>query len=514
MSQTFSCPTCGAPLDYDPGDDPVVRCPYCNASVVVPEELRIKGPSKPAEDATQVSSGRNALDEALRVKQVAELARSGNKIEAIKRYREITGASLSEAKEAVEAIQSGRPVTISHTNLQTSAAVSPAESAKKAAVLNQVARLSTTNKAEAIKLYRETFDTSLAEATEAVNRIASGGFEHVASMALQPDYIPQVRPPVYRRPVEVKTSRVGMWVGCFITLVVLFGLGLTLIPVIIGVSTSLGGNLFKPSFAKVVLNFGDKGIGPGLFTDARSIAVDNNTGNIYVGEYQGGRIQAFDSSGKFITQWMTGSEDTILRNMAAGRDGTVYAVADGHIYRYDGATGELQGQVEYSGEYTYFEDITVTPDGSLATIADSETVILLDNHGRTNLEIPDAVSAVSGDSELDAHIAIDGTGNIYVLGTFNNGIFKFDPSGKYINRFGSPGDEVGQFRALATNAIAIDGQGRIYVSDIKGIQVFDAAGRYLDLIQVDGVAFGMVFNDQGDLFVVSNYQRVYQYTIK
>ena len=35
---------------------------------------------------------------------VVELARSGNALAAIKRYREITGASLAEAKDAIDRI--------------------------------------------------------------------------------------------------------------------------------------------------------------------------------------------------------------------------------------------------------------------------------------------------------------------------------------------------------------------------------------------------------------------------
>src|SRR6267378_4898003 len=57
------------------------------------------------------------------------------------------------------------------------------------------------------------------------------------------------------------------------------------------------------SFASVVLKFGSEGIGPGMMTDARSIAVDG-AGRIYVGEYLGGRVLVFDPSGKFIAQWM------------------------------------------------------------------------------------------------------------------------------------------------------------------------------------------------------------------
>ncbi|MFN2510130.1 MAG: hypothetical protein ABR568_01655 [Pyrinomonadaceae bacterium] len=52
-------------------------------------------------------------------------------------------------------------------------------------------------------------------------------------------------------------------------------------------------------FAEVVMKFGSEGIGPGMFKDARSIAVDG-AGRIYVGEYLGGRIQVFDPSANFL----------------------------------------------------------------------------------------------------------------------------------------------------------------------------------------------------------------------
>ena len=92
------------------------------------------------------------------------------------------------------------------------------------------------------------------------------------------------------------------------------------------------------SFATVLLKFGEEGIGPGMFKDARSIAVDGS-GRIYVGEYTGGRIQVFDPAGKFITQWSIGDRKTILRGLAADRKGTVYVVEGGKIHRYQGDTG-------------------------------------------------------------------------------------------------------------------------------------------------------------------------------
>ena len=48
------------------------------------------------------------------------------------------------------------------------------------------------------------------------------------------------------------------------------------------------------SYARLVTTFGSKGIGPGLLNDARYITVDG-AGIVYVADYQGGRIQAFDA---------------------------------------------------------------------------------------------------------------------------------------------------------------------------------------------------------------------------
>jgi hypothetical protein len=43
----------------------------------------------------------------------------------------------------------------------------------------------------------------------------------------------------------------------------------------------------------------------------------------------------------------------------------------------------------------------------------------------------------------------------------------------------------------------------VFVSDIKGIQVFDSDGRYLTIFKVDGLAFGMVFTDKNELIVAA-----------
>jgi DNA-binding beta-propeller fold protein YncE len=251
---------------------------------------------------------------------------------------------------------------------------------------------------------------------------------------------------------------------------------------------------------KPLLKFGSEGIGPGMFKDARSIALDG-AGNMYVGEYLGGRIQVFDPSGKFVTQW-TVDPKMPLRGMSADRKGTVYVVQKGRITRYEGQTGKPLGELEYAGG-NGFDDLAAAADGGFvaAWYSNRDDIVRFSSTGEVTKTIRAAISSTSGDSELNTRVAIDGLGNIYALGSFNNAVFKFGPDGKFLTRFGDAGNEAGQFRAAF--AIAVDGKGRVYVSDIKGIQVFDGNGRYLKVLKPDGLAFDMEINDNNEMFIAA-----------
>jgi streptogramin lyase len=245
--------------------------------------------------------------------------------------------------------------------------------------------------------------------------------------------------------------------------------------------------------------FGKEGVGAGHFKDARSIAVDA-AGNIYVGEYTGGRIQVFDKDGKFVTQW-TVDPKMPLRGMTADRRGTVYVVQKGEINKYEGATGRFLGKTGEGGGH--YDDVFATPDGGLVAFARKQydNVVRLDSSGQVRQVIEKAVSGQTDRSELSIRVAADGAGNVYALGEFNDAVFKFSPDGRFQTRFGGDGDEPGLFRA--PDAVAVDNQGRVYVADFKGVQVFDPNGRYLKVIDVKGAASGLAFNDKNELLVVA-----------
>ena len=98
------------------------------------------------------------MDEAIENEIRQQLA-SGDKIAAIKRYREETGVGLAEAKAAVESLDAGGSFT---------ERVRPDDSELTDQIVGLLGR---GEKIEAVKLYRNQFGVGLKEAKEAVERI-------------------------------------------------------------------------------------------------------------------------------------------------------------------------------------------------------------------------------------------------------------------------------------------------------------------------------------------------------
>ena len=74
----------------------------------------------------------------------------------------------------------------------------------------------------------------------------------------------------------------------------------------------------------------------------------------------------------------------------------------------------------------------------------------------------------------------------------------------------------GAGKFTAPEAVAVDGFGRVYVSDFFGIQVFDPDGAYLRTFSTPDkrVAFGMTFDDQNNLYAVTNSPSAYKFQIQ
>lgn len=98
--------------------------------------------------------------------EIKKLA-SQNKLEAIKKYIELYGVSLAEAKVAVEKFAENAETD----NKYLSVDVSDDSDSEKEAALSKIKKMAAQNKIEAIKKYREVFNADLKEAKEAVDKM-------------------------------------------------------------------------------------------------------------------------------------------------------------------------------------------------------------------------------------------------------------------------------------------------------------------------------------------------------
>ncbi len=99
-------------------------------------------------------------------------------------------------------------------------------------------------------------------------------------------------------------------------------------------------------------------------------------------------------------------------------------------------------------------------------------------------------------SNLISHcgVAVDSLGNVYVADTDNNRIQKFNSTGIFITKWGSPGSGDGQFEH--PRGVAVDSLGNVYVADSNNnrIQKFSSTGTFI-------TKWGSPGSDDGQLWV-------------
>jgi len=431
MPEALICPKCAAEVQYrDAG--PSLTCPRCHA------------PLQPEHASS--ASGTKEMDPELRelLAEVHKTPGGGgppvSKIQAIKDYRQATGAGLAEAKRAVE---SAGPFQVG----------SPRPAASGGG-LRWVAVL-------------------------AIVGLIAGVVG--AIFALVQRNGPTINPPTNIAPTAVVPN---------------LSIPQSLLP------------SATPQFATMTMEFGSQGVGPGHFDDARSIAVDNR-GHIYVGEYSNGRVQVFDTTGKYLSEFSLGP-NSYLQNLIADRNGTVYAVSSSHILRFTGTTGaavpEMDSDAGTAAPKEYNDACIGAMMYAISSSGGGEAeIVRLDTNSGKILGSFNTKKLVGESLDLFRIVSL-ATGEIYALDR-EKGVFKFAMDGRYINRFGggktagvSPLD-LPPSQLFSPLNIAADGQGRIYVSDAGScIKVYDKDGNYIDKFGGHEVAFGIAIDDDDNIY--------------
>ena len=127
---------------------------------------------------------------------------------------------------------------------------------------------------------------------------------------------------------------------------------------------------------KFLLDWGQKGAGPGEFNLPHNVVVDAQ-GRVYVADRMNVRIQVFDANGKFLEMWKS---DALGRpwGLALGPDGLLYMVDGGDLKLTPPDRGrilkmDLSGKIlakwsrfgNYDGQIAWGHDIAVGKDGAV-----------------------------------------------------------------------------------------------------------------------------------------------------
>ncbi len=395
-------------------------------------------------------------------------------------------------------------------------------SEKQEAIEEIVRLINAGNRQQATRLYAQTFAVERAQAREAVARLADG-------LSLSSQHMD----------VELAAGNASIVrrIGCLIAgSVLLIVLGTTVIPLLAGgaaiwsefrqepVATGVAEVLEEGAqeviaeedmdFATLLDSFGSEGIAPGQFVDPRAITVAPD-GELFVADYSSGRVQRFDAEGEYLGLWQW-DDERVVQALAVGLEGDVYAVQGGDLVRFARQSGEAQGTLTYESDSPVsFRSVAVAPNGDIVGLNHFHEYVRFDAQGAVlhvvDLEETAEVRGVDG-------LTVDGLGNVYVLGTYEDvlgkrqdGVFLFSSEGRYRSRFGSGGDEPGQF--TSPGALAVDGQGRIYVGDFPGIITFSSSGDYLGTTDTEGVIFGIAFDPEGNMLATGNANKVFRYAL-
>lgn len=472
--RAFKCPSCGAPLEPETGTL-TMKCSYCGGTVIIPESLRTpsKSTSSGPTSGEAFQFGLNGIDlnqivgNAMHLPQAISLAQQGRLDEAANLYSQITGMNHEDALKSIKDMAAGRAVSLT-----------PGRQGMN---------------------WAQTQSTNFGPTTVEVGTPYASVGTHVTTGT------PAIsRARTYGAIFGILGAVIGIFVALGVGAYLLFGRG-----------SSPGSPVSTGGFAHQTLGFGAEGIGVGLFEDPRSVSVASN-GNITVADYQDGRIQTFDLDGKYISGFTLSpnGDKVYIPDLAVGRDDQIYVVHDRKIFIYD-SNGNQTGEI--GDDQHQYGDIAFSPDGTLYGLSSDETIVRFKPDGSIDLEIPDTFSTVTGDPELDGHLAVDGLGNMYVIGRFRKVVLKYSPQGNFVNQFGGEAQsgerQPGKF--TSPGAIVVDGYGRIFVGDFFNVQVFDSDGAYLNSIPMDsGVPFGLALDDQNNLYVITGNKNVLKYEVQ
>jgi DNA-binding beta-propeller fold protein YncE len=210
--------------------------------------------------------------------------------------------------------------------------------------------------------------------------------------------------------------------------------------------------IFNPS-GQYIGAIGSGGTGPGQFDEPTTVDFNPVTGDLYSGDVYNNRINQFDSQGNFIRSFANGEfTPRINDRLFFGPSGVTFDET-GNVYVGDfngerilkftpdgeqiGVIGGTLGTAP--GEFQGVAGVRISPVSGNIFVADqyNNRVQVLDPNGSPLLAFG---SAGSGPGQLlqPIGIEVDDQENVYVADSINSRVQVFDKNGNFLTSFGQP----------------------------------------------------------------------------
>lgn len=254
--------------------------------------------------------------------------------------------------------------------------------------------------------------------------------------SIAPPYAEEWATPEYPRDVEVDPFG-RVWVSCADN--------------VIRVYTPYGGQL--------LFSFGSTGGGDGQFNDPDGIAFDAS-GNAYICDYAGARLQKFDSAGSFLAAWPIPSDRADHVTVDGPGDVYVTGYTDQAVHKYTADGVPIQSWTSVGGSRTG----GILAAGGLVSVVqwDAPTVEQFALDG-TYLGSFDLGSIYCLDIEQDVE------GRYWVCDYDDSVVKIFSADGVALEEFGGYGTGPGEFNGAIGLALGPDGS--VYVADESNYRV-------------------------------------------
>jgi Tol biopolymer transport system component len=266
--------------------------------------------------------------------------------------------------------------------------------------------------------------------------------------------------------------------------------------------------------------FGAKGEEAGQFNSARGLAINQETGDLFLADTNNARVDEFTREGAFVRAWGWGVADgaseapqTCTATCAAGLEGA----GAGQFSRPLGLAVDNDALSASHGDVYVADRLNhrvekFDPDGKFILMFGGEVDKTKDEEAGASEAERNVCTAASGDrcgegtegkgngqfefwsGRLSPFIAVGSTGSVYVGD--ENRVQQFSPEGAYQSELTLPG-------AGATFALAVDTAGDLYVKsgELSGVRKYSPAGALLQELDTAGSPSAIAVNPAGDIFI-------------